>query len=74
MNRYDSKSDIWSFGCVIYEIACLKPPFRATNMEGLYKKVIKGVYDPLPKIYSSELSDIISFCLEVNPVKRLSSK
>ncbi|MFO0131635.1 MAG: protein kinase domain-containing protein [bacterium] len=32
---YDQKSDIWSLGCVLYELCVLKPLFRADIMEGL---------------------------------------
>lgn len=40
---YDHKSDVWSLGCVLYEMTTLQPPFHAIDMEGLYKKVIKGI-------------------------------
>lgn len=67
---YDSKSDIWSLGCVIYEMAALKPPFRAKDMPGLYKKVQKGVYDRIPDHFSNDLANLIGFCLKVSPVMR----
>ena len=39
---YDFKSDIWSVGCIIYELCTLKPPFRGSNLQELYKSVTKG--------------------------------
>ena len=39
---YDMKSDIWSLGCVLYESITLRPPFRADDMAGLYRKVLRG--------------------------------
>jgi NIMA (never in mitosis gene a)-related kinase len=33
---YDNKSDIWSLGCVIYEMITLNPPFTASNMDKLF--------------------------------------
>jgi NIMA (never in mitosis gene a)-related kinase len=49
---YDSKSDIWSLGCVLYEMTSLKPPFRSEDMAGLYKKVTKGLYPRIQSSYS----------------------
>jgi len=67
---YDSKSDLWSLGCVIYEMCALKPPFRANDMPGLYKKVQKGVFDRIPSQYSMDLHNFISMCLQVSPSNR----
>ena len=49
---YDHKSDIWSLGCVIYEMCALMPPFRADDMQGLYKQVTKGKFPRIPNHYS----------------------
>ena len=49
---YDSKSDVWSLGCVFYEVLALVPPFRAKDMNGLFKKVTEGSFVEPPKVFS----------------------
>lgn len=45
----------------------LKPPFRAEDMEGLYKKVIRGYYPRIPGHFSQDLSNVIRALLQVTP-------
>ena len=62
---YDSKSDIWSLGCVIYEMCTLNPPFRAQTMEELFKKVIRGYYPDISSKYSKDLSEILKLMIQI---------
>ena len=67
---YDQKGDIWSFGCVIYEMITLKPPFRAENMRGVYAKVVQAKYEPLPNQLSTDLKGLVKACLQVRASER----
>lgn len=58
-NPYNSKSDIWALGCVLYELCTLKHAFDASNLLGLVFKIVKGSYDPIPDIYTENLKDLI---------------
>jgi NIMA (never in mitosis gene a)-related kinase len=60
---YDKRSDIWSLGCVLYELTSLSPPFTAKDMQGLYNKVIKGVYPKIPSVFSADLNAMIKSLL-----------
>ena len=71
---YDYKCDIWSVGCIIYEMASLHVPFRGVSMQNLYKNVLRGIYQQIPSRYSDELKQIIKTILVVNPKNRPSSE
>ena len=64
---YDIKSDIWSLGWVLYEMITLKPPFRAENMQGLYKRVLKGQYPKISDKFSVDIQTIVRILIQVNP-------
>ena len=38
--KYGFAADVWSLGCVMYELTTLRQPFTAFNMEGLRRKIL----------------------------------
>jgi len=67
---YDNKSDIWSLGCVLWEMITLHPPFRAKNMDELYKKVLSGDIGNIPENFSKDLYEVVLLLMKVNSNKR----
>lgn len=68
--RYTLQSDIWSLGCIMYELCAREPPFNAKTHFNLVQKIKDGRISPLPTIYSLELQNVIKSCLKTNPLLR----
>ncbi|KAM9316850.1 serine/threonine-protein kinase Nek2 [Gastrophryne carolinensis] len=72
MNRmsYNEKSDIWSLGCLLYELCALSPPFTAYNQKDLAEKIKIGKFRRIPYRYSEELNQAIAQMLNLKDYLR----
>ena len=72
---YNTKSDVWSLGCIAYELCALKSPFRKEDTKmslyDLFQSIKAGKYPPIPDRYSYKLKLLIDSIIKVNPVERL---
>ncbi|NXQ57808.1 NEK2 kinase, partial [Anthoscopus minutus] len=62
---YNEKSDIWSLGCLVYELCALSPPFTAYSQKELAEKIREGRFRRIPYRYSDELNDLLREMLNV---------
>ena len=73
---YDTKSDMWSLGVIIYILLGGYPPFIEQNQRELFRKIRKGNYEFHEEYWgsvSADAKDLISCLLTVQPAKRLSA-
>jgi len=52
---YTFKSDVWSLGCVLFELCSLNYAFQANNLLNLVFKIVKDKVPKIPSTYSNDL-------------------
>jgi serine/threonine protein kinase len=61
---YDCRADIYSLGCLLFEMCTLKKPTDS------YYKIIRDHRVPIPSEYSTGLANLVSSMLSGNPNRR----
>ncbi len=69
----DKRSDIWSFGCVLYEMLTATIPFEGETVSDTLANILQT--DPnwraLPQTTPANIRSLLRRCLEKNPRRRL---
>nr|XP_045723450.1 mitogen-activated protein kinase kinase kinase 19 isoform X5 [Mirounga angustirostris] len=62
---YGRKSDIWSIGCTVFEMATGKPPLASMDRMAamFYIGPHRGLMPPLPEHFSENAADFVRVCL-----------
>ena len=72
----DGRSDIYSLGCLLYQILTGRPPFQGESAYDIFNAHINGEYEPLSSVIEScpeELDNLLSKALEKNLNDRFQS-
>ena len=69
-----AKGDVWSLGCLVYEMCCLAPPFTASNPLQLARRIERGEWDEaaVRERYGAEMCAMVRGMLCVDVVRRWS--
>ena len=70
---YGPKADMWSMGCIIFEMCQFSPPFLAEDMAGLSRKVRHNACPRISSQYSKDLQALVKRLLSKDPRNRPSA-
>lgn len=65
--RYTKKSEIWSAGCILYEMTCLHKTWEGPSLPVIINKIVRGSFAPIRGTYSQGLRKLIRELLEKDP-------
>lgn len=67
----DRRADLFSLGCILYELVAGQPPFDGPDVLSVFNRVATGAYDPLPADVPPHLAQAIHGCLVVDARARI---
>ena len=72
-NPLDKRTDIWSFGCVLYEVLAARRAFGGTTVPDTLAAIIERepAWDALPSQTPSRVRDLLRRCLHKRATQRL---
>ena len=71
---YNTKSDIWNLGVILYEMCSFNKPFNGETEEEINKKILENSYPSIGNKYSKELTSLIDQLLINKQLERPSIK
>lgn len=66
-------SDLWAYGCIIYQMLAGRPPFKAASEYLTFQKIVNLEYE-FPCAFPSTARDLVERCLVLDPDRRLTTE
>lgn len=70
---YSFKSDIWSLGCLFFEMITFLHPFSGRDVAELKSNILNSTHHELPEDTPMKIRELIDKCLRKDPKERPSS-
>ena len=71
-NAAHLSTDLWAFGCIVYQMLSGVPPFRSNSEYLIFQKITSCDYS-FPENFNEDAKDLVTKLLQFDPKNRIGS-